>query len=157
MEYAAEQQNNAEKGKSIAPINRWHNNLDPEVTKHPLTNEEERIIFLGHKKYGNKWADIARLLKGRTDNVVKNFFYSTMRRQLRRVLKSIKKSTGKKPKKATEFTMQHIQQIMKEYNVSYKVIDNKNLRDLLLKIEEKKEDNSSTSIIKECPSHNYSL
>lgn len=33
-------------------------------------------------KIGNKWAQIASFLPGRTDNAVKNYFYSSVRRVL---------------------------------------------------------------------------
>ncbi|CAI2358777.1 unnamed protein product [Moneuplotes crassus] len=64
---------------------RWHNHLDPKINKEPITLDEERKIFEYHQRLGNKWAQIANILDGRTDNMIKNQFYSTLRRQLRKI------------------------------------------------------------------------
>eukprot|EP00744_Colponema_vietnamica_P008841 GILI01012601.1.p1 GENE.GILI01012601.1~~GILI01012601.1.p1 ORF type:complete len:559 (+),score=112.98 GILI01012601.1:198-1874(+) len=57
----------------------WHH-LHPSVIKGPFTEEEKRIMHKAYTSMPNQWSNIARLVPGRTDNQIKNYFNSIRRK-----------------------------------------------------------------------------
>ncbi|XLT04434.1 hypothetical protein HN51_043183, partial [Arachis hypogaea] len=62
---------------------RWLNHLRPDLKKGPFSEEEEKLIGDLHAKIGNKWALMATEVPGRSDNDIKNFWNTRMKKRLR--------------------------------------------------------------------------
>lgn len=117
---------------------RWLNHLDPSIKREPWSEEEEEIIYRMQKQIGNKWADIAKELPGRTDNAIKNHWYSTMRRNMRRVAKEITQKIKEVGKANVDVSSLHS---LKEFHIPLEI----NLQNILGQLTE-----SDTAMFNRC-------
>ncbi|GMN24337.1 hypothetical protein TIFTF001_000509 [Ficus carica] len=60
---------------------RWVNYLHPGLKRGKMSPQEERLVLELHAKWGNRWSRIARKLPGRTDNEIKNYWRTHMRKK----------------------------------------------------------------------------
>ncbi|CAI9756525.1 unnamed protein product [Fraxinus pennsylvanica] len=64
---------------------RWTNYLRPDIKRGRFSFEEEETIIQLHSILGNKWSAIAARLPGRTDNEIKNYWNTNIRKKLLRM------------------------------------------------------------------------
>ncbi|KAL5719687.1 hypothetical protein ACHQM5_012435 [Ranunculus cassubicifolius] len=73
---------------------RWINYLRPDLKRGAFSPQEEELIVHLHSVLGNRWSQIAARLPGRTDNEIKNFWNSTIKKRLKSSSTSPNKSNG---------------------------------------------------------------
>ena len=66
-------------GKQIR--DRFVNKLDVCIMEKPWSSEEDSIVIKCWQEFGNRWSEIAKQLSGRTESMVKNRFYSHIKRK----------------------------------------------------------------------------
>ena len=76
---------------------RWFNHLDPNIKKDAWSAEDDATIMTAVANIGPKWAEIAKLLHGRSDNAIKNRYNSSIRKRGRRSNAEESVDTGSLP------------------------------------------------------------
>ncbi|KAL2630665.1 hypothetical protein R1flu_015351 [Riccia fluitans] len=61
---------------------RWINYLRPDIKHGNFTEEEESMIYKLHANIGSRWSLIAGQLPGRTDNDIKNYWNTRLKKKL---------------------------------------------------------------------------
>ncbi|KAL9238810.1 hypothetical protein vseg_013186 [Gypsophila vaccaria] len=73
---------------------RWVNYLHPGLKRGKMTPSEEKLILELHSQWGNRWSRIARRLPGRTDNEIKNYWRTHMRKQAQQKKRELSPSSS---------------------------------------------------------------
>ena len=70
-------------GKSSKQIKeRWSNQLDPRISDHPWTNEDDYRLVALIREHGRSWCRISKEMTGRTELMLKNRFHSFLRKKI---------------------------------------------------------------------------
>ncbi|GMH24974.1 hypothetical protein Nepgr_026817 [Nepenthes gracilis] len=64
---------------------RWINYLRPDIKRGKFSHDEENLIIQLHSVLGNKWSIIATYLPGRTDNEIKNYWNTQIKKRLLKI------------------------------------------------------------------------
>ncbi|KAG6405697.1 hypothetical protein SASPL_133289 [Salvia splendens] len=62
---------------------RWINYLRPDLKRGALTEAEEDMVIELHSRLGNRWSKIARHFPGRTDNEIKNYWNTRIKKKMK--------------------------------------------------------------------------
>lgn len=87
---------NGRSGKSCRE--RWFNHLDPKIKRTEWSQEEQWVLFILRNQNNEKWSIISKRLIGRTDNAVKNYWNSRLKKSLESMQHAVEQHFERKKK-----------------------------------------------------------
>lgn len=114
----------------------WNNYLNPEIIKSNWTTEEDLIIMNFYYKFKGSWKILINAFNGRTENSIKNRFFSELRKIATSKLNSKKKSPKFRLKQLLKFLNIAISNSKQKY-LNEKKFSEKDLNNFLNKMEKK--------------------
>ena len=131
-------------GKQIR--DRFLNALDDNLKKEKFSDDEDRKVIKWYKVYGNSWSKIAKKIKGRTGDMVKNRFYSSLKNHIDDVNESeVNNCNEKEEEKILKKKRKRKDKKDNNNNNSNKKIKRKTLSKSNNKINEHKSDNNNSA------------
>lgn len=62
----------------------WEHHLKPSLVKDKWSAEQNELLFRLHSQLGSRWKEIGQSLPNRSENSIKNQFFSLVRKNLRK-------------------------------------------------------------------------
>lgn len=116
----------------------WNNTLNPDLLKGEWTSEEDLLIMIFYKKYDGSWKKIIPIFPKRTENSIKNRFYSQLRKIASKQQQMEKKEYSTKYSLKTLIKYLHIgtKEAKEEYFKQNKDMDEQNFEEYIKNIEQ---------------------
>ena len=65
---------------------RYTNYLSPQINLNPWSQEEDDLLIKKVNELGNKWVKISKFFIGRSDNSIKNRWYTHLNKKIKKIM-----------------------------------------------------------------------